>query len=97
MQERIDAAKEETIGKDENSVFSTVHVYRDQTAMLEYLKNSDGSIKSLEEAYPKQRSIILGYCDGWDKMLSSMGSVVALLMGILIVTALSPVFAEDYA
>lgn len=97
MKEKIDAAKEETIGKDENSAFSAVHVYRDQTAMLEYLKDKDGSIKSLEEAYPKHRSIILGYCDGWDKILSSMGSVVALLMGIFIVTALSPVFAEDYA
>lgn len=97
MQERIDAAKADTIDKDENSAFSAVHVYRDQSAMLEYLKNPDGSIKSLTEAYPKHQSIILGYCDGWDKMLSGMGSVIALLMCLLIVIALSPVFSEDYS
>ena len=97
MQERIDAAKADTIDKDENSAFSAVHVYRDQSAMLEYLKNPDGSIKPLTEAYPKHQSIILGYCDGWDKMLSAMGSVTALLMCLLIVIALSPIFSEDYA
>lgn len=52
MQEKIDQAKQATVGQDENSAFSAVHVYRDQAAILEYLTNSDGSFKSLETAYP---------------------------------------------
>ena len=43
MQEKIDQAKQATVGQDENSAFSAVHVYRDQAAILEYLTNSDGS------------------------------------------------------
>ena len=50
MQEKIDQAKQATVGQDENSAFSAVHVYRDQVAILEYLTNSDGSFKSLETA-----------------------------------------------
>ena len=45
MQEKIDQAKKATVGQDENSAFSAVHVYRDQAAILEYLTNSDGSFK----------------------------------------------------
>ena len=41
MQEKIDQAKQATVGQDENSAFSAVHVYRDQAAILEYLTNSD--------------------------------------------------------
>lgn len=39
MQEKIDQAKQATVGQDENSAFSAVHVYRDQAAILEYLCN----------------------------------------------------------
>ena len=46
MQEKIDQAKQATVGQDENSAFSAVHVYRDQAAILEYLTNSDGSFKA---------------------------------------------------
>ncbi len=49
MQEKIDQAKQATVGQDENSAFLLVHVYRDQAAILEYLTNSDGSFKSLEQ------------------------------------------------
>lgn len=74
MQEKIDQAKQATVGQDENSAFSAVHVYRDQAAILEYLTNSDGSFKSLETAYPNSPTVTLGYCDGWDKLLS--GSIL---------------------
>ena len=78
MQEKIDQAKQATVGQDENSAFSAVHVYRDQAAILEYLTNSDGSFKSLETAYPNSPTVTLGYCDGWDKLLSGMGSITRL-------------------
>lgn len=97
MQQTIDAAKRETSGKDENTQFSAIHVYRDQAAILEYLTNMDGSQKSLEEAYKNEQPIVLGYCDGWDKIISGMGSILAVFMCLFIVISLSPVFAEEYA
>jgi len=97
MQEKIDQAKHRTAGKDENSVFSALHVYRDQEAILEYLRNPDGSFKSLETAYPHNQTIRLGYCDGWDKLIYGMGSVVSLVMCLIVVITLSPVFSEEYA
>ena len=97
MQEKIDEAKQKTAGKDENSVFSALHVYRDQEAILEYLRNPDGSFKPLETAYPHNQTIRLGYCDGWDKLIYGMGSVVSLVMCLIVVITLSPVFSEEYA
>lgn len=97
MKQKIEEAKAVTAAQDENSTFSAVHVYRDQAAILEYMTNSDGSLKSLEEAYPNHSSIVLGYCDGWDKMLSGMGSVLSILICLLVIISLSPVFAEEYS
>lgn len=95
MRRKISDAEAMMIEQDEDTAFSAVNVYRDQTTMLEYLKNPDGSLKSIEDGYPGSRSIILGYCDGWDKMVSAMGGVLSLMMCVLIVITLSPVFAED--
>ena len=92
MQEKIDQAKQATVGQDENSAFSAVHVYRDQAAILEYLTNSDGSFKSLETAYPNSPTVTLGYCDGWDKLLSGMGSILSIMICLIIVISLSPVY-----
>lgn len=97
MHQKIADAETITAGLDENTAFSAVHVYRDQAAILEHMTNPDGSLKSLDEAYPNSHSIILGYCDGWDKLLSGMGSVLSILICLLIVVAISPVFAEEYA
>lgn len=97
INQKIEEAKAATATSDENSAFSAVHVYRDQAAILEYMTNSDGSQKSLEEAYPNHSSIVLGYCDGWDKMLSGMGSVLSILICLLVIVSLSPVFAEEYS
>lgn len=97
INQKIEEAKAATATQDENSAFSAVHVYRDQAAILEYMTNSDGSLKSLEEAYPNHSSIVLGYCDGWDKMLSGMGSVLSILICLLVIISLSPVFAEEYS
>ena len=97
IQQRIADAETLTAGQDENSSFSAVQVYRDQAAILDYMTNPDGSLKSLDEAYPNSHSIILGYCDGWDKMLSGMGSVLSILMCLFVVITLSPVFAEEYS
>lgn len=97
MQQKINEAKQATIGQDENSAFSALHVYRDQAALLEYLINSDGSFKSLETAYPNNQTVILGYCDGWDEMLSGLGSVLSIMICLIVVITLSPVFAEEYA
>ena len=97
MEQKIEDAKGATAGKDENSVFSATHVYRDQAAILEYLTNPDGTLKPLQEAYPNHESVILGYCDGWDGILSGMGSVLSILICLFVVTALSPVFAEEYS
>ena len=94
MQEKIDQAKQATVGQDENSAFSAVHVYRDQAAILEYLTNSDGSFKSLETAYPNSPTVTLGYCDGWDKLLSGMGSILSIMICLIVVITLSPVFSE---
>lgn len=97
MEQKITEAKTATAMKDENSAFSALHVYRNQAAILEYMTEPDGSTKSMEEAYPNHESVILGYCDGWDKMLSSMGSVLAILLGMLVVITVSPVFSEEYS
>lgn len=97
MQQKIDEAKQATAGQNENSAFSAVHVYRDQAAILEYLTNSDGSFKSLETAYPNSPTVTLGYCDGWDKLLSGMGSILSLMICLIVVITLSPVFSEEYA
>lgn len=97
MQQKIDEAKQVTVGQDENSAFSALHVYRDQAAILEYLTNSDGSLKSLGTAYPNNQTVILGYCDGWDKLLSGLGSVLSIMICLIVVITLSPVFAEEYA
>ena len=97
MQQKINEAKQATIGQDENSAFSALHVYRDQAAILEYLTNSDGSFKSLETAYPNNQTVVLGYCDGWDEMLSGLGSVLSIMICLIVVITLSPVFAEEYA
>ena len=97
MQEKISKAKQATVGKDGNSAFSAIHVYRDQAAILKYLTNSDGSFKSLETAYPHNQTVTLGYCDGWDKLLSGLGSVLSIMMCLIVVITLSPVFAEEYA
>ena len=94
---KIDQAKQATVGQDENSAFSAVHVYRDQAAILEYLTNSDGSFKSLETAYPNSPTVTLGYCDGWDKLLSGMGSILSIMICLIVVITLSPVFSEEYA
>lgn len=85
MQEKIDQAKQATVGQDENSAFSAVHVYRDQAAILEYLTNSDGSFKSLETAYPNSPTVTLGYCDGWDKLLSGMGSILSIMICLILI------------
>lgn len=97
MAQKIEEAKAATISQDENTAFSALHVYRDQSAILDYMTEPDGEIKSMEEAYPNHRSIILGYCDGWDKMLSGMGSVLSILVCLLVVITLSPVFSEEYS
>ena len=96
IQQKITEAESATTGRDENTVFSARHIYRDQAAILEYMTEPYGELRSIEEAYPKHESIVLGYCDGWDKMLSSMGSVLSILICLLIVITLSPVFAEEY-
>lgn len=97
MEQKIAEAKAATAGKDKNAAFSAIHVYRDQAAILEYMTESDGTRKAIEEAYPNQKAVILGYCDGWDKMLSGMGSVSAILIGLLVAITLSPVFSEEYS
>lgn len=97
MQQKLNESQNATKGRDENSVFSATHVYRDQAAVLEYVTNPDGSLKELQAAYPNSKSVILGYCDGWDFMLSGMGGVLSLIMCLLVVIALSPVFAEEYS
>lgn len=97
IQQKIADAETLTAEQDENSAFSAVHVYRDQAAILEYMTNPDGSMKPLNEAYPNSHSIILGYCDGWDKMLSGMGSILSILMCLFVIITLSPVFAEEYS
>jgi len=97
MKKKIEEAKAAVAAQDENSAFSALHVYRDQAAMLEYMTDADGKTKSIEEAYPNHSSVILGYCDGWDKMLSSMGSVLSILVCLLVVITLSPVFSEEYS
>lgn len=97
MQEKLAEAEKATETGDENSAFSARHVYRDQAAILEYLTNPDGSMKALEEAYPNHVSVTLGYCDGWDKILSGMGNVLAILVCLIVVVAISPVFAEEYS
>lgn len=97
MEQKIAEAKAATAAQDENSAFSALHVYRDQAAVLEYMTAPDGKMKSIEEAYPNHSSVILGYCDGWDKMLSGMGSVLSILVCLLVVITLSPVFSEEYS
>ncbi len=97
MEQKITEAKTATATKDEDSAFSALHVYRDQAAILEYMTEPDGEKRSIEDAYPNHESVILGYCDGWDKMLSSMGNVLAILLCLLIVIILSPVFSEEYS
>ncbi len=97
MEQKIAEAKSATAIKDENSSFSALHVFRDQAAILEHMTEPDGTMKSIAEAYPNHESVILGYCDGWDKMLSSMGSVLAILLCLLVVITLSPVFSEEYS
>ena len=39
----------------------------------------------------------LGYCDGWDKLLSGMGSILSIMICLIVVITLSPVFSEEYA
>ena len=97
MEQKIAEAKTATDTKDENSAFSALHVYRDHTAILEYMTAPDGKMQSIEEAYPNHKCVVLGYCDGWDKMLSSMGSILAIFLCLLVVITLSPVFSEEYA
>ncbi len=97
IQRKIADAERLTAGQNEDSAFSAVHVYRDQAAILEYMTNPDGSMKSLDEAYPNSHSIILGYCDGWDKMLAGMGSILSILMCLFVAITVSPVFAEEYS
>lgn len=97
IEQKITEAKAATTTRDENSAFSAIHVYRDQAAILEYMTELGGKMKSIEEAYPYHSSVILGYCDGWDKMLSGMGSVLSILMCLLVIVTLSPVFSEEYS
>ncbi len=97
MEQKIADAKNATATKDENSSFSALHVFRDQAAILDYMTEPDGTMKSIAAAYPNHESVILGYCDGWDKMLSSMGNVLAILLCLLVVITLSPVFSEEYS
>lgn len=97
MEEKIEKAKAVTATQDENTAFSALHVYRDQAAVLEYMTGPDGKMRSAEEAYPNHSSLILGYCDGWDKMVSGMGSVLSILVCLLVIITLSPVFSEEYS
>lgn len=97
IQQRIAEAEAATAGQNENNVFSAVFVYRDQMAVLEQMTNPDGSLQSPDEASPDSRSLVLGYCDGWDKIISGMGNVLSVIMCLIIVIILSPVFAEEYS
>lgn len=97
IQQKVTAAEAATAMKDENSAFSALHVYRDQTALLNYMTEPNGELKSMEKAYPNHASIVLGYCDGWDKMLSGTGSVLSILICLLVIVTLSPTFAEEYS
>lgn len=97
MAQKVEVAKAATVTRDENTAFSALHVYRDQSAILEHMTAPDGKMKSMEEAYPNHGSVILGYCDGWDKMLSGMGSVLSIFVCLLVVITLSPVFSEEYS
>ena len=58
MEQKIAEAKTATDTKDENSAFSALHVYRDQTAILEYMTEPDGKMQSIEEAYPNHKSVV---------------------------------------
>ena len=42
-------------------------------------------------------TVTLGYCDGWDKLLSGMGSILSIMICLIVVITLSPVFSEEYA
>lgn len=97
MAQKIEEAKAATAARDEDTAFSALHVYRDQSAILEYMTDPEGKMRSIAEAYPNHSSIILGYCDGWDQMLSGMGSVLPILVCLLVVITLSPVFSEEYS
>lgn len=97
MRRKIAEAEAVTDEQDENSMFSALYPYRDQSAILAHLTNPDGTLKSPSEGYPDSPSVILGYCDGWDKIFSGMGNVLSILICLFTVITISPVFAEEYS
>ena len=96
IQNKLAIADNATFDKDETTQFSAHHVYRDQKTLLDFMTNENGSFKTIAEAYPNSTAILLGYCDGWDNMLSSMGEVLSILVCLIITISISPVFAEEY-
>lgn len=97
MRQKIAEAEDATAGRDEDTAFSARYMYRDQAALLERMTAPDGKLKSIGEVYPRHASVVLGYCDGWDAMLSGMGSILSILLCLFLTVALSPVFSQEYA
>jgi len=97
MQSEINDVKASVMDQNEDTIFSATYPYRDQQSILNYLTNANGSLQSVSQRYSLAGNISLGYCDGWNKLISAMGSLSSILICLIIVICISPVFAEEYS
>lgn len=81
MQEKIDQAKQATVGQDENSAFSAVHVYRDQTSVYKGYKQDKiemrGDRAEMSD-FPLYLNTVAGGLDRRDQTIGGFSFVVKI-------------------
>ena len=85
-------------GTPDGGLWTINSIYR---AVQNFFGNLDGSWNGLtvEEAFPDyqgEKPLILGYTDGYTGFIM-MGMYLMVTLGFVLITALSPVFSEEYS
>ena len=78
----------------EDDAACVMNSYVNQQAILENMKNTDGSLKPVSQEYPYP--LQLGYSTGWKEMAGSFSGVVALILCVVLIVCISPVFSQEY-
>ena len=60
-------------------------------------KLSQNTLLTMQEKIDQAKQATVGQDDGWDMLLSGMGSILSIMICLIVVITLSPVFSEEYA
>lgn len=94
MDSDLSALQRSLEGYSEDDAACVMNSYANRQAILENLKNPDGSLRPVSQGYP--HPLRLGYSAGWKGMVGSFSGVVALILCAVLIVCISPVFSQEY-